>query len=199
MVKALVALLLTVFLCPNQPAISQTIISESGRLVFFNSLDSAGGATIVRLAGMLNCWLGNLSPGDSFPILLDLRPPQYDSANNLSRDTLQLGFDNLFGNSMRLTDSSNLPSDPGEQLYYRRLGLRIRYTSANPDPQKLLQLLDYGMTHNVYLKQLRMNSISDPSCPPGTPSTLVPADIATILAHPLPSGLHATLRDCSTP
>lgn len=76
MVKVFTALLLAgiCMLRPGPPARAQTIISETGRLVFFNSLDSAQGATITRLATLVACWLQTRDPRDSFPVLLDLRP-----------------------------------------------------------------------------------------------------------------------------
>jgi hypothetical protein len=74
MVKVLVAFLLTGMLCPVLTVKAQTIISESGRLIFFNSLDSAKGAAIARDIDLVNYWLDNYDPRNSFPILFDLRP-----------------------------------------------------------------------------------------------------------------------------
>src|ERR1700733_13532892 len=146
MVKVLVASLLTgMLLWLRMPAQAQTIISESGRLIYFNSLDSARAATISRLAALVACWLDNYDPRDSFPILLDLRP---DTAASID-----LGYDNLFGNSLFYTDSTTTPSDPGQQLYFRRPGLRIRISDSLPDPKILLQLLEYGIAHYNYLRQ----------------------------------------------
>jgi hypothetical protein len=206
MVKVLPVFLLTGMLWPGPTPQAQTIISESGRLLFFNSLDSARAATIIRLTGFVNCWLNNFDSRDSFPILLDFRP----DPDTLHPDSasLQLGYDNLFGNSLFYTDSSAAPSDPGQQLYYQKLGLRIRLGNPSPDPKTLLQLLEYGIAHYVALRQIRNLCLSDgPASRSGYnpdhdagqvpgPVTLVPGDIVRILARPLSTKLRLALKSC---
>jgi hypothetical protein len=235
MVKALPVLLLAGMLWPGPTPRAQTIISESGRLIFFNSLDSARAVNIIRLTGFVNCWLNNFDTRDSFPVLLDFRPPSGDRpSNNLFADTVpagigspqpdssnprpetgflqpptrnsqldtaspQLGYDNLFGNSLVYTDSTAVPSDPGQQLYYQKLGLRIRL-DPSPDPKVLLQLLEYGIAHYGALRQIRTLCLSDGPAPnPDNATvslTLVPGDIAHILHRPLSPKLRLALKSC---
>src|SRR5579872_3498928 len=166
MVKVLVAWLLTGMLCPGPTAKAQTMISESGRLLFFNSLDSAQGAAIARLATLAACWLETQDRRDSFPVLLDLRPNPdnrsgnsnsfTDSATSSSPDsaTIELGYDNLYGNSLQFPDSATEPADLGERPYFLRLGLRIRIPNPSADPRILLRLLEYGVTHYATLRQM---------------------------------------------
>src|ERR1700761_1085194 len=177
MVKVLVAFLLTGMLWPGSNLQAQSLISESGRVIFFNSLDSARGATLSRLASFAACWLYYNDPQDSFPIFLDLRPanalsesanhPTSDSSLHAAPDTLfpELGYDNLFGNSLSYTDSSAEPTDPSLQRYYNRLGLRIRIADSSIDPKILLRLLEYGVTHFKTLAQMRSLCLSDNSRP----------------------------------
>ncbi len=225
MAKTLPVFLLTGMLWPGPAPQAQTIISESGRLIFFNSLDSARAAEIIRLTGFVNCWLNNFDTRDSFPILLDFRPQSEDRgsgnlSNDLSADAVpadirsapaqiwnqpdstspQLGYDNLFGNSLVYTDSSVMPSDPGQQLYYQKLGLRIRPGNPSPDPKVLLQLLEYGIAHYAALRQIRTLCLSDGPAPNpdniSTPVTLVPGDIAHILSRPVSTRIRLALKSC---
>jgi hypothetical protein len=211
MVKALAALLLTGMLWPGHSLRAQSIISESGRLVFYNSIDSAQGATILRLIFLVRCWLDTYDPRDSFPVLLDLRPPDSavsDSTASASPTTdsipprsphpdsaaYELGYDNLFGNSLSYTDSSAIPTDPGQQLYYKRLGLRIR--ASKTDPKSLLHLLEYGVTHYPFLQQMRANWLFDDPAHHPIATTLSPEDIRTILNHPVSPHIRSALRTC---
>ncbi len=146
-------------------------------------------------------------PHDSFPILVDLRPSSDSSPNlNPGPDSIsyELGYDNLFGDYLSYTDSSALPTDPGERLYYLRPGLRIRIvcSASRPgftaDPKILLQLLEYGIAHFAMLKQMHALCLldgADPGKDPG-PLTLVPQDIAHILAKPPSPKIRSALKTC---
>jgi hypothetical protein len=182
MVKVLMAFLLTGMLTPGFSAWAQTIITQSGRLVYFNSLDSARAATLARLALAADCWIRSQDPRDSFPVFLDLRPdssPVDTTGNALPR--WELNYDNLYGNSQLYTDSTVTPSDPAEQPYYRSLGLRLRCRDSTPDPLTLLRLLDYGIARYDSLRQDARHC---------------PADIPPILARPPSPRLRAALRVC---
>jgi hypothetical protein len=241
MVKVLVAFLLTGLLWPGPGPQAQSLISESGRIIFFNSLDSARGAALNRLASLAACWLYYYDPRDSFSVLLDLRPAgdsadqpapalgfgtnaSPDSGTHITPDPVayaslktiipnpvipnpvipELGYDNLFGNSLSYTDSSAEPTDPSLQRYYNRLGLRIRIPLADSaaestsdlvsDSRTLLRLLEYGVAHYEYLKQMQTLCLSDNQ--PG-PVTLVPQDITRILARPLSLKVRTALKNCS--
>jgi hypothetical protein len=191
MVKVLVASLLIGVLCPVLTVKAQTTISESRRLIFFNSPDSAQGATIARDILLVNYWLDHYDPHNSFSILLDLRP-RTDTA------FWELGHDNLFGNSLSYTDPSAIPFDPGEQLCYKRVSLRIRGVGPTADPKCLLQLLEYGIAHFATLKQMHALCLSDgPDSGKETgPVTLVPQDIASIISRPSSSKVRYARKKC---
>ena len=192
MIKAFKAILLTGILWTGQGLYAQTVISESGRLLYFNSLDSAQGATLNRFATLTACWLYNFDGRDSFPILLDLRP----GADSTDTSSYELGYDNLYGNSLSFPDSTQTPTDPTQQPYYLRLGLRIHSTGPRPDPGVLLRLLEYGIAHYKMLMQIRSLCLSEGAGSDPGPLTLVPQDIARILSRPSSPRIRAVLKIC---
>jgi len=145
MVRLFTATLLSCLLGLHTSA--QTLVTESGRVIFLNSLDSAKSAGMTRMVGFVNCYLFRWAPKDSIPILLDI-----DSTTVDSLLTYRCSYDNLFGTRLIPPDSSGAVYNSPESAFRTRYGIRLFVRAPAPRPDSVLSLLEYAVTSFNELK-----------------------------------------------
>lgn len=126
---------------------AQTMVTDMGTIMYYNSLDSAKSAILNRIAARAYCLLQFEDSAGTIHLKLDL---------DLSRDSTYyfLSYDNLAGTAANLTDSAlaTAPKMDGD------LGLYIRARDSTLDEDKILRLIDYGVRNYAELKCIRLGA-----------------------------------------
>ena len=117
------------------PLQAQTLVTEMGPIMYFNSLDSTKSAILNRVARRCNCILRFIDSTHLVHLKLDLA---------ISTDTIvyQLGYDNLYGNYFTLPDTA---ARTVAGMIYADAGLYIKVRDTVINETHILQLLTYGI------------------------------------------------------
>lgn len=140
-------LLLIVMVVPVlKSSTAQTIVTEMGKVTYYNSLDTSVSSVYNKVAWLCNCYLRANYPKSPILVKLDME---------ISKDTIyyQVGYDNLYGNS-GFPDSTGSGQSPGGNIYFDT-GLRIKACDTAINKENILKLLDYGIQHYEELKTIR--------------------------------------------